>query len=351
MSTGPQRPAASILIPVRNEERWIRETAAAMLAQRFDGELEFLFVDGRSEDSTKTILEELAREDPRIRVLDNPARELTPALNIALRAARGDWVARMDAHSWYPEDYVKRGVERLRRGGVEWVTGPAVPRATGTWARRVAIALGTELGQGGSAKWSGTGAGRGEDEPAELELDTGVFAGVWPRAALERLGGWDEGWPVNEDAEMAGRVLGAGGRIVCLPAMGAEYAPRDSLSGLARQYARFGFYRVKTSRRHPIALRRSHLASGALALTAAGALLPGRTPRRAARGGVGLYAVALGALSVRAGRRAGAGPGDVAALPIVLAVMHLGWGFGFLAGCARFGPPWAGVRRALAGSS
>jgi len=347
MSGGAERPAASILIPVRNEERWIRETAAAMRAQRFSGELEFLFVDGRSEDRTKAILDELAREDPRIHVLDNPARECTPALNIALRAARGDWVARMDAHSWYPEDYLERGVERLRRGDVEWVTGPAVPRATGPWARRVAIALGTELGQGGSAKWSA--AGPGGDEHAELELDTGVFAGVWPRAALERLGGWDEGWPVNEDAEMAGRVLGAGGRIVCLPAMGAEYAPRDSLPGLARQYARFGFYRVKTSRRHPIALRRSHLASAALALTAAGALVPGRVPGRAARTGLALYGAALGPLSVRAGRRAGATPGELAGLPVVLAVMHLGWGFGFLAGCARFGAPWAGVRRALGG--
>ncbi len=345
MSGGGEAPTASILIPVRNEERWIRETAAAMRAQRFDGELEFLFIDGCSEDRTRAVLEELAAKDGRIRVLDNPAREIPQALNIALRAARGDWVARMDAHSWYPDDYVERGVERLRRGDVEWVTGPAVPRPTGRWARRVAIALGTKLGQGGSAKWSGGGS-EGAAQ-VELELDTGVFAGVWPRATLERLGGWDEGWPVNEDAEMAGRVLSAGGRIVCLTAMSAQYAPRDSLRGLARQYARFGFYRVKTSRRHPVALRRSHLASAALALTAVGALLPLRVPARVSRAGLGAYGLALGALSVRAGREAGAARRDLAGLPVVLAVMHLGWGFGFLAGCARFGAPWAGVRRVL----
>jgi glycosyltransferase involved in cell wall biosynthesis len=42
----------SVLIPVLNEERHIRDTVAAMREQRFDGEVEFLFMDGRSEDRT-----------------------------------------------------------------------------------------------------------------------------------------------------------------------------------------------------------------------------------------------------------------------------------------------------------
>src|SRR5205807_1313157 len=84
---------------------------------RFDGALEFLFMDGRSEDRTRPILEELAAEDPRIRVFDNPGRSSTAGLNVGLRQARGDYIVRMDAHTFYPEDYIARGVERLRRGG------------------------------------------------------------------------------------------------------------------------------------------------------------------------------------------------------------------------------------------
>src|SRR5215210_6436847 len=99
----------SVLVPVRNEAAGIRETVAAMQAQRFPGRLEFLFVDGRSEDATRETLEELARDDPRIRLLDNPAREVTPALNIGLRAATGRYVARMDAHALYPPDYLAVG--------------------------------------------------------------------------------------------------------------------------------------------------------------------------------------------------------------------------------------------------
>lgn len=337
-------PAASVLIPVYNEERLIRETAAAMRAQRLEGGLEFIFIDGRSEDRTREILEELAAEDERIRVLDNPARQIPQALNAGLAAARGRWVARMDAHSWYPDDYVALGVERLQRGDVEWVSGPAVPRPAGPWARRVALALGTPLGQGGSAKWREQSGVQGE----EYDLDTGVFAGVWPREVLERLGGWDDGWPVNEDSEMAARYFGTGGRIVCIPAMAADYAPRDDLRSLVRQYLRYGFYRAKTARRHPHTVRRSFVGAGGLALVAGGSLWPSRALiPRVCRGAMGAYAIGLGALTARASRRGGE-IADVAGVPVVLGVMHLAFGTGFVVGCARFGVPVAGLR-ALAG--
>src|SRR5919205_32098 len=149
---------ASVLIPVLNEERYIRETVAAMQAQQFGGSVEFLFMDGRSEDRTKAILEELAEEDPRIRVFDNPGRSSTAGLNVGLRNARGDYIVRMDAHTFYPEDYIARGVERLRRGDVVWVAGPQVPYGVDRWSRRVALALGSWFGTGGSARW---GAGEG----------------------------------------------------------------------------------------------------------------------------------------------------------------------------------------------
>src|SRR5579871_1376169 len=82
----------SILVPVLNEERYIADTVAAMRRLQFDGRLEFVFADGGSGDRTREILEQLAREDPRIRVLHNPSRTVTSGLNIALGHARGRWV-------------------------------------------------------------------------------------------------------------------------------------------------------------------------------------------------------------------------------------------------------------------
>jgi glycosyltransferase involved in cell wall biosynthesis len=337
---------ASVLVPVLNEQEHIHEAVEAMRAQQFDGTIELLFMDGGSTDRTRAILAELATEDPRIRMLDNPGRTTPYALNVGLAAARGEFVVRMDAHAFYPRTYIAAGVKRLRQGGVVWVAGPAIPRGSGRWSKRVATALNSGLGTLGSRKWRAA-AEEGSAGAAEVELDTGVFAGVWRRSTLEAHRGWDPGWPINQDSELAARVLAAGGRIVLLPEMGAEYVPRDTLKGLAKQYWRYGLYRGKTSRYHANSLRRSHMIAPALALALVAAVAPApRLLRMPARLALALYAVSLAAVSVRVADRGS--ERDAAALPVVFAIMHLTWGFGFLWSAIRFGPPLRAVAR-LAG--
>jgi hypothetical protein len=247
----------------------------------------------------------------------------------------------MDAHSLYPPTYVARGIERLQEGDVEWVSGPAIPEGHGHWSRRVALALGAAGRQSGSRKWA-VQPGEG---PGEIELDTGVFGGVWRRRTLEAHGGWDEGWPVNEDSEMAARVLAAGGRIVCLAELAARYQPRDSVLGLARQYSRYGFYRAKTARRHANSLRPQHLAAPGLVLALSAATLPSKPVRRCARLGLGTYFVGLAGMSAAAVRRPA--PTELLGVAVVYMTMHLAFGAGFVAGCARFGMPAAALRDAL----
>ena len=325
----------SVLVPVLNEERHIRESVDAMLAQHYDGQIEFLFMDGRSEDRTKAILEEMSARDPRIRVLDNPRRRTTFGLNIGLENARGDYIVRMDAHTEYPPQYVAKGIERLQRGdGVEWVTGPQIPQGIGPWSRRVAIALSSWLGAGGSAKWEAT---------EEKDIDTGVFTGVWKRSTLDRYGGWDDGWPVNQDSELAARFFERGARIVCMPELGALYVPRDSLAKLFKQYWRYGFYRAKTSRYHPTSMRRSAIFPPALVLAAVAAVIAPGPIRVAARAALGTWVAAVLVTSARAAREHSAA--DAAGLPPVFAAMHFSWGLGFLRGCLAFGPPWAALAR------
>ena len=322
----------STLTPVLNEEAYIRATVAALQAQDVAGEAEFLFMDGRSTDRTKEILRELAAEDPRIRVLDNPARHTASGLNIGLRAARGEYVARVDAHTRYPAHYLSRGIERLREGGVDWVSGPQVPVPAGGWSADVALALATPLATGRSNRWDSDVSQRGGDE---VQLATGVFTGIWRRETLDRLGGWDEGWPINQDSEMAARVLASGGRIVSLPELGAQYAPRDSLKKLARQYWRYGMYRAKTSLRHPSVVRPTHVAVPALVCAAVGAVAAPRPLRVPARAVMGVY---LAGLAVQTAQLAPERGTAVVRLPVVLVTMHGSWGAGYLTGLLRFAP-------------
>jgi glycosyltransferase involved in cell wall biosynthesis len=312
-----------------------------MLAQRFDGEIEFLFIDGGSRDGTRELLADLATHDSRIRILENPGRGIPHALNVGLREARGEFIVRMDGHTRFPPDYVREAVARLKDGDAEWVAGPVIPLESGGWSRWVANALATSFGRGGSRKWSDRETAA--EGPVETDLDTGVFAGAWRRSTLARYGGWDEGWAVNEDSELAARFLEDGQRIVLVPALAAHYVPRNSAAGLARQYWRYGHYRVKTARRHEVALRRTHLAAPALVGTTAVATLHHSRWALVARLGLGVYVAAL----LGQARKSSNGTPDTIGTAGALATMHYAWGAGFLAGCVRFGVPVSAIARAI----
>ena len=329
-------------MPVLNEERHIVNAVATMRAQQFDGALEFLVVDGGSTDRTLALVSELEREDPRVRVLHNPRRIASSALNVALAHARGRFVARMDAHTEYPPDYVARGVERLATGDSRWISGPPIATGDGPVSRAVALALNTPLGRGASRKW----ASEREASDREYELDSGVFAGVWERETVLEYGGWDERWARNQDSEMAGRFLARGEKLICVVAMGARYTPRDSIPSLWRQYLEYGEYRARTAARHPHTMRRSHLIAPALVATAGAALGAPRSLRRPARAGLGLYALALGAAGIAAAA-ASEHAADAALVPLVLAAMHFGHGVGMWRFSLRHGPPLAAIAQAL----
>ena len=332
----------SVLMPVLNEERHIEASVAAMRRQSFDGSIEFLVIDGGSTDRTLEILRELAAEDPRIRILTNPLRTTPSGLNVGLAHARGRWVARMDAHTSYPADYVALGVKRLAQGDTRWVSGPPIATGNGPVSRAVALALRSPLGRGGSRKW----ASDRDSEAREYDLDSGVFAGVWARETLLAYGGWDERWARNQDSEMAGRFLERDERLVCLPAMASEYTPRNSVPSLWRQYLDYGDFREWTAVRHPHTMRRSHLLAPGLVVTAAAAVAGPRPARLAARGGLAVYAVALAAAGATA-RRGTHDRSAAALVPVALAAMHFGHGVGMLRGVVRHGAPVAAVARAL----
>lgn len=328
----------SVLVPVYNEERYIARSIAAMRRQQFPGRIEIVCADGGSNDRTRDVLARLAKDDARIRLVDNPRRTVSSGLNVALGHARGRWVARMDAHTEYPSDYLATGIKRLERGDTRWVSGPQTPRGEGPVSSAVTLALGSLLGRGGSRKWGTEGSHGGP----EHDLDTGVFAGVWPREVLLDYGGWDERWRVNEDGEMAARFLARSERLICIPAMAAAYSPRDSIPGLWRQYLTYGEYRFKTARAHPDTLRRSNLLPPAVVIDVGLSLLGPRSLRRSARAGLLVYGIAIVGAGVEALPRADRHH-DARLVPLVLGVMHLAHGFGALRSVVRNGPPLAAL--------
>ncbi|MCC6597448.1 MAG: glycosyltransferase [Alphaproteobacteria bacterium] len=92
----PERPLVSVLMSVFNDEETLEETLRSVMNQSYSN-FEFIIIDDGSRDSSSRILEKLAAEDSRIRVIRQSNTGLTIALNRAAALAQGALLARIDA--------------------------------------------------------------------------------------------------------------------------------------------------------------------------------------------------------------------------------------------------------------
>ncbi len=316
----PEDVPVSIVVCVLNEERHVAEALRYALDQDHPGELEVVVALGPSRDRTDAIVGELSTHDPRIRWVRNPSPTgATPSgLNAAIAASKHPVVVRIDGHSLLPRDYVRVAVETLRRTGADNVGGIMAAEGSNDFERAVACAMTSRLGVGNAAFHTG-----GAEGPADT-----VYLGVFRRSALERVGGYDDGFLRAQDWEMNLRIHRTGGLVWFQPALRVSYRPRPSLRALARQYFHYGRWRRVVARQHPETLNLRYLAPptalvGVVAGTLAAAL--GFWP--AALLPVGYLAlVVIGSALVSRDQ-----PVRVRArVPLVVATMHLSWGAGFL---------------------
>lgn len=315
----------SIVMPVRNESAAIRAALGSALAQTYDP-IEVLVVDGESQDDTREQVAAMSAQDPRIRLLHNPERAISPALNVALAAARGTYLARMDGHATVNPEYVANGVAHLLADAqLAAVGGIRAGQATTPTGRAIALALSSPFGVGDSINHYATEV---------MPTDHASF-GVYRTDVARAVGGWDTALIANEDVDFDLRILQTGRTILFDPSMIISWHVRETIPDLARQYRRYGRGKgAMVGKNGPRAVRARHLAApaltGALALSAA--LLATGRPRAAAVLAVPYAAGLLGASAWElrsAARRAGV---NLLALPAAFAAMHLPWGVGFFEG-------------------
>lgn len=316
----PSRPFVSIIMPALNEEAYIRaaiESVTPRLEEAVDYEL--LVVDGGSADQTCAIVEGLHEENPRIRIVNNPCRIQSAGMNLAARASdpRSDYLVRADCHAKYPQGYVARCVRLLAEKGASSIVVAMHTRGRTCMQKAIAAAQNSRLGNGGAAHRVGGRSGF---------VDHGHHA-AFDKHAFVRLGGYDESFVANEDAEFDRRLTRSGGKIFLDAEMSIEYYPRSTLQQLARQYFRFGAGRANTVLKHSAMPKLRQLmpvvALLGCALSLAGAALDVRLAAPAA-----LYValcVAWGLVLAVKDRDA-----CLAAAGIAAIVMHMSWGLGFL---------------------
>ncbi len=207
----------SLVIPCRNEERHIAECLDSIFESNFrNDQLEILVIDAMSADRTRAILAEYQQKWPMIRVLDNPKRLISVAMNIGLRNARGEMVLKIDAHSTYPKDYISKCVDSLTRyqasnAGGTWRIMPGNESATAT---AIALALAHPFASGNAYVKVGAKEPRWADSAA---------FGCWRKEVLEKIGGWNENLGGSSDMDLNARLKEAGGRILLDPEIQISY--------------------------------------------------------------------------------------------------------------------------------
>ena len=230
-------PFVSVVIPVYNESKHIENCVGSVLKQDYPAEqMEILLVDGMSNDGTPDIIERLCQEDSRIHFLQNPKRIVPSALNIAIKASRGEIIVRMDCHCIYPPIYVSTLVGKLVElnaanvGGV-WLTEPANDSSI---CHAIALCSSHPFGTGPSLHKIGC------DEVTET--DTVPF-GCFRKDIFDKIGLFDEEMLRNEDEELNGRITRQGGRIFIVPQVEMHYMSRDSLGKMIKMYYHYGLWK------------------------------------------------------------------------------------------------------------
>ncbi len=315
-------PLVSVVVPARNEERYIERCLYSIATQTYPRSLiEVIVVDGRSTDTTREIVTRFAHESTLdLRLLDNPSILPAAAMNIGLDAARGDVILRLDGHAALAPDYLSICVRTLEDSDADCVGGVIESRGEGYIGGAIALAMSSRFGVGGAAFRVG-GAG---------PVDTIAF-GAYRRDVFDRIGHFAEDIERGEDDEFNYRLRDAGGVILLAPEARAAYTVRSDLASLWRQYFGYGRAKPEVLRRHPSQAQLRQLVPPLFVIS----VLFGGAKAKTGRTGllkllVTVYTLAATtaslALAFRHGWR------RLPPLPAIFACLHVSYGLGFLAG-------------------
>jgi succinoglycan biosynthesis protein ExoA len=312
-----------IVIPTLNEARHIAGLLEGLLPEAEALDARIIVADGGSDDGTLDIVDEFARRSRRVELLPNPKRIQSAAINLAVErnGAGVDYVIRVDAHGAYPPDYCRVLVREAQERGVDSVVVPMRTVGTSLFQRAVATAQNSVVGTGGSEHRTGR-SGRFVAHGHHALMSIPAYVAV---------GGYDETFRHNEDAELDYRLTQAGYRIWLTDATTMTYFPRASVTGLSKQYFGYGRGRARNLLKHRMRPRLRQMLP--LAIVPAAAMAPLAMVHWTALAPLGLWVAAclgLGGLSaLRMSDRYELPPQGAPLVGISAMIMQLAWSTGF----------------------
>ena len=317
-------PKVSIIIPCRNEERYIVKNIASILAQDYLGELEVLVVDGMSTDKTRELVLKFA--DSRVKLVDNEAQFTPHALNLGVQFATGEIFIILGGHAFLSESFVRKNVKILQEDtSVGCAGGQILNIHENKASELISKAMTSPFGVGNATFRTGGKAGF---------VDTVAFGAYW-KSIHNEIGGFDEDLVRNQDDEYNYKVVKAGYKIYFDPEIISNYFVRGSYAKLYRQYYQYGYWKVYVNRKHKTITTIRQLIPLFFVLgLVGGVLLSLIWPLfwLVFLSGIGAYLL----LAIASGIRVGKSVFEGLRIAPVFPLLHFSYGFGYLVGIVQF---------------
>lgn len=334
MADSPSLPACvSIILPVRNEANYIQRSLEAVLHQNYPPHLmEVLITDGMSDDGTREIIQGYLQTNPHLKLVDNPGKIVPTGMNAALRVAQGESIIRVDGHCIIATDYIQRCIDHLQSDGIDGIGGPMETIGETPLSEAIALCMSSVFGVGGSTFRTFKGN--------KLNVDSIPFP-AYSRKIIEKVGLYDEELVRNQDDEYNYRIRETGGLLLLADDVRSKYYTRGNFKNLWKQYFQYGYWKVRVMQKHPRQMKVRQfippvfITALILSIVSFPLFSWGWMPFAFVGG-----SYLLANLTVSFITAARKGWKYMPLLPPTFAILHVGYGLGFLVGLVKFANRW-----------
>lgn len=245
MSNNYSNPLISVIIPCRNEEKFIEKCILSILNQKEVESLEILVVDGMSVDNTRRLISNLSVSYKNVKIFDNKNKTTPKALNIGIKNSKGRFICIMGAHSEYDEYFLANGLKLLLdKPSLSCVGGPIVSIGQSNFGKAVALAMSSPIGVGNA---------KHRFPNYEGYAEMACFP-LFRREIFSDIGLYDESFIRNQDDEFCLRLTKSGSKVFISPKVRSYYYVRDNIKSLMIQYYNYGFWRIAVINKHKMTI-------------------------------------------------------------------------------------------------
>ncbi len=242
-------PKITVVVPIRNEERYIARTIDFLLKQDYpEDKVEILVGVGDSNDNTVAVVKEIEAREPRVKYFHNPVGLSSGARALGAEMATGEIVLYVDGHVWIESNDILKSIPRLmREKDVEILSRPQFldTPENDFFQKAAALARKSAIGHGLDSTIYTTD---------DKYVDPSSSGAVYKKSVFEKVGNFDTRFDACEDFEFNFRCSKAGFKSFTSMDLAVFYYPRNSLGALFKQMKRYGVGRFRLAQKHPSSL-------------------------------------------------------------------------------------------------